>query len=272
MPIERLSPSDRNLALERAKLLIPRVRELAFAGQEERFFPENRRWIPKFSPIVVWGLPGSGNTTFSEELAKELSIPIFNAGKVFRLIVDTHVIGATERDPALDFAIDLTIADLIRISSPQNPILIEAKNGGNIVNGLIPQLLEMLEVPENAVRMIITARSKVRHARVLARERLRKPNLTLKEVKRLSDQRVLEGDITLWKSMYEDYVAALIYDPSGKDMHGRPLVDIQVSTTNRTAQEAVEKTIPILVARGNLEPKQGISMPFSPGGGVIFQL
>lgn len=143
-----------------------------------------RKFLFHVKAITITGLPGSGQSSTAETLAKILRVSIQYGGKEIRGLQSEQVVGFAQRPIAHDQSVDEKIADSIRNATTEQPVIVEAKLGAIIADEVSE------ENPDDRSKIISffqTCPAKIRIRRVRDRQRTIAQVELMRVNKRLED-------------------------------------------------------------------------------------
>lgn len=186
--------------------------------------------IPKFGGITISGRSGTGKTVTAERLAELYSIPKernIKTGQLVREITDSgqESQGFIKRAEYVDKEMDRMQRDIIRNSSPENPLLLEGRLAGVIANEERRKNPELI-----VVSILFVAQSEVRLKRILKRHK----EDGLEKIQGLE----IELDNTLKSHASADLVSSILDAINGEKSKG-----ISIKTVRAQEREREEKDL-----------------------------
>lgn len=199
-------------------------------------------WGPLFSVITISGPSGVGKTKVAEFLAKRYGIPedrFIKTGRILRELAGDAT-GYIKRPISVDRKLDSRQVEIVRTARVEKPVILEGRLAGVIASEERRKARKQgADLP--VVSVLLTASSRIRHRRILTRDKERNPSLTLREVKSLTQEREI-GDRGRWKEVHPELIKGDPFLPSNIDRDGNPIYDAVISTS-RLPVEGVAETI-----------------------------
>lgn len=257
--------------------------------------------------IIIFGRIGVGQSNLGENVASCLGgVALYDGGGKIRTATG-NTSGTTEfmpRNLSLDYDIDEAQKKLIRLASPDKPVVIVAKLGGyNALKLMLEEpLIKVVRVlatcgREEAMRRvrkrkldeINTDREKLDVqlylGEIIADEYAEKTNELFIRQKDANPEKILHEtqererrDLTQWAKAYPELAGTDIFNPEAQvTIKGKKisLYDIRVSTTKRTKRQSADFLADKLVETGfaaraeNEKPAESTPMTQS---GTIFEV
>lgn len=206
--------------------------------------------------ITLSGPSGTGKTSAAKILEQRIfettktNIVFIKAGELFRekvkQISGQEMLTYAQRDFEVDKWIDDIQAQQIRKASLQHPLLLEGRLAGIIAREQKNKISNL-----SVVSILFTANPSTRYLRILRREREDHPNLTFKDIKRLTTERE-QGDLARWREMHPQLKGFNPFNKTGKDNVGNPIYDLIVDTNQLTVKGVSDLIINWLVENDHL--------------------
>lgn len=178
--------------------------------------PTKEILITKFSVVTISGRSGTGKTVTAEGLAELYSIPEERnkkTGQLMREITESgqESQGFIDRAEYVDKKLDRMQRELIRNSTPENPLLLEGRLAGVIANE------ERRKNPELIIAsLLFVAPSAIRMERILKRHLEDNP-----ELQRLK----IELDNALKSDATPELVASILHDIKSREINLKTVKD-----------------------------------------------
>jgi len=219
--------------------------------------------------ITLSGPSGTGKTSVAEVLQQRIfettktKIVFIKVGELFRKkikeISGQEMLTYADRDSEVDRWIDGVQAHEIQSSSVEHPLLLEGR-----LAGIIAQEQKNINPNLSVVSILFTAYPSTRYSRILRREKKDHPDLTFKDIRKLTTKRE-KGDLARWREMHPQLIGVNLFSQTNKDGAGNSIYDLVVDTNQLTVKGAADFIINRMVDNGYLRKPESL-----PNQGQIF--
>lgn len=234
--------------------------------------PSKERLILLFAVLNISGLPGTGKTSVAETLGQRLGIEVIDVGQQIRDESEAQTgekaVGFVTRATTVDQRFDKQTAEIIRNAKTEKPVIITAR----LAPWIARREEEKSELQGTSfppiINIVLIANNGIRYQRILEREKVAHPELTLDDVSRETLDRMQRD-----QEFFHEAHPELEGDPlaEGANYKGRLIYDCVISTDNRSVEEVADEIIGCLLEDGlvvkEVDPPQ---LPQLPPQGFIF--